>query len=145
MTKKCHREQNKAAIESDGQTLTEEICDIGVTTMKKINFSGHPVAGFEIAPFVGANLPVESGSLAETVRETLLALPEREELLRGGAAEIILPGLAHAAAHVLAEWHGQFGGFPVIRWAVRGEKGFEWPETAVSNLAAVRESARTAR
>ena len=100
--------------------------------MIKINFSGHPVSGFQIAPFVGANLPTEASALAETVRETLLSLPERETLLRGEQAEVILPGLAHAAGHVLAEWHGQFGGFPVIRWAVRNDatKGFEWPDTA---------------
>jgi hypothetical protein len=113
--------------------------------MKKINFSGHPVAGFEIAPFVGANLPAEASALAETVRETLLSLPGREELLRGESAEIILPGLAHAAGALLAEWHGQFGSFPTIRYAVRGESGFTWPDEAVLNLADVRESARTAR
>lgn len=112
----------------------------------KINFSGHPVAGFAIAPFVGANLPTDGGGLAATMRETLLALPGREELLKGAQAEVILPGLAHAAAAVLAEWHGQFGGFPTIRWAVRGTGGtFEWPDTATADLAAVRESARTAR
>lgn len=113
--------------------------------MIKVNFSGHPVTGFAIAPFVGANLPTDSVALAATIRETLLALPEREALLTGAQAEVILPGLAHAAGHVLAEWHGQFGGFPVIRWAVRGTAGFEWPESAISDLAAVRESARTAR
>lgn len=111
----------------------------------RFNFSGHPVAGFEIAPLVGANLPVDGPSLAATVREVLLALPGREELLAGAAAEVILPGLSHAAGVMLAEWHGQFGSFPVIRWAVRGEKGFSWPEEAILDLADVRESARTAR
>lgn len=113
--------------------------------MIRVNFSGHPVAGFEIAPFVGANLPVDGESLAATVRETLLALPSREELLKGEASEVILPGLSHAAGTLLAEWHGQFGSFPGIRWAVRGEAGFGWPEEAMLNLADVRESARTAR
>ena len=113
--------------------------------MHKINFSGHPVEGFPVAPFVGANLPTDGESLAAVVRETVLALPERESLLRGAPLEVILPGLAHAAACVLAELHGQFGSFPRIRWAVRGESGFTWPETATADLAAVRESARTAR
>ena len=111
----------------------------------KINFSGHPVAGFEVAPLVGANLPTEGSALAETIREIILALPEREALLAGAAAEIVLPGLSHAAAVVLSEYHGQFGGFPTIRWAVRGEKGFAWPDAARADLATVRESARTAR
>ena len=113
--------------------------------MIKINFSGHPVEGYPIAPFVGANLPTSGRELAETVRETILALPGREELLKGAPAEIILPGLSHAAAVTLAEWHGEYGNWPNIRWAVRGEKGFEWPETAAADLNLVRESARTAR
>jgi len=113
--------------------------------MKKINFSGHPVAGFDIAPFVGANFPTDAHGLHETVRETLLALPGREELVAGAAAEVILPGLAHAAGILLAEWHGAFGSFPTIRWAIRAEGGFEWPDEAILNLADVRESARTAR
>lgn len=111
----------------------------------KINFSGHPVAGFEIAPFVGANLPTDAAALAETVRETILALPERESLLQGAKLEVILPGLAHAAAVVLAELHGQLGHWPVIRWAVRNESGFTWPDESTLSLDDVRESARTAR
>lgn len=113
--------------------------------MIKLNFSGHPVAGFEIAPFVGVNLPQDGITLAETVREIILALPERDKLLKGEATEIILPGLAQVTGVLLAEFHGQFGFFPAIRWAVRGPGGFEWPETAMANLADIRESARTAR
>lgn len=113
--------------------------------MIKVNFSGHPVVGFEIAPFVGANLPTDGQSIAEFVRETLLSIEERDALLQGAQAEIILPGLSQAAAILLAEWHGQFGGFPNIRWAVRGEAGFTWPEEAKADLAILRESARTAR
>jgi hypothetical protein len=111
----------------------------------KINFSGHPISGFEVAPFVGANLPNDAAALAAVVRETVLALPEREKLLQGGPLEVVLPGLAHAAACVLAELHGQFGHWPQIRWAVRGPEGFSWPDEAKLTLDDVRESARTAR
>lgn len=113
--------------------------------MIRVNFSGHPVEGFPVAPFVGANLPVDGAALAAVVRETVLALPERDALLQGAPVEVILPGLAHAAACVIAELHGQLGFFPRIRWAVRGDAGFTWPETATMDLADVRESARTAR
>ncbi len=113
--------------------------------MIKVNFSGHPVAGFDVAPLVGANLPQEGAALVAYIREVILALPERDKLLQGAPVEVILPGLAHAAACVLAELHGQFGFFPHIRWAVRGSEGFTWPETATANLADIRESARTAR
>ena len=111
----------------------------------KINFSGHPVANFDVAPFVGANLPTDAAALAATVRETVLALPERESLLKGAKLEVILPGLAHAAACVLAELHGQLGHWPVIRWAVRTDAGFTWPDESTLSLDDVRESARTAR
>jgi len=114
--------------------------------MLKVNFSGHPVAGFEVAPLVGANLPTTTGKdLAEYIREILLSLPSRDSLLSGAAAEVILPGMAAAAAVVLAEWHGQYGAFPRIRWAVRGPSGFEWPEAASADLQSIRTSARTAR
>ena len=113
--------------------------------MVRVNFSGHPVENFPVAPFVGANLPVDGPSLAAYMRETLLSLPGREDLLKGASSEVILPGLSHAAGTLLAEWHGQFVSFPSIRWAVKGEKGFSWPDDAALDLAAVRESARTAR
>lgn len=113
--------------------------------MVKINFSGHPVDSFEVSPFVGINLPTDGKNLASLCRETLLSLPGREGLLKGDQAEIILPGLSQAAGTLLAEWHGQFGGFPNVQWSVRGETGFTWPEEAKLNLADVRESARTAR
>jgi len=118
---------------------------VGVVTTHRFNFTGHPVEGFSVAPFVGVNFPSDGPALAETIREVLLAIPGREELLAGAAAEIALPGLAHAAGILLAEWHGQFGAFPNIRWAVRGDAGFTWPDTATANLADIRESARTAR
>lgn len=111
----------------------------------KINFSGHPVASFDVAPLVGANLPADGAGLAETIREVLLALPGREDILRGAPAEIILPGLSQAAAILLGEWHGQFGNWPSIRWSRRDATGFTWPEECQMNLNDLREAARTAR
>lgn len=111
----------------------------------KINFSGHPVPGFTVAPFVGVNLPLEVGPLTEKIRETLATLPGREELLAGAAAEVVLPGMSGAAGVMLAEWHGQFGSFPTIRWAIKGPTGFAWPEEGKADLQAIRISARTAR
>ncbi len=114
----------------------------------KINFSGHPISGFEIAPLVGVNLPMESANgLIPVIRETLAGLPEeiRDALKKGAQAEVILPGMAPAASILLAEWHGQFGSFPTIRWAVRGAQGFAWPDESVTNLQSVRENARTQR
>ncbi len=125
--------------------LTVNVAAHGRSKTMKINFSGHPVAGFDLAPFVGANLPTDAGGLAAVVRETVLALPERDALLKGAPVEVILPGLAHAAAVVLAELHGQLGHWPTIRWAVRGDQGFTWPDEATMCLDDVRESARTAR
>jgi len=113
--------------------------------IKRFNFSGHPVAGFEIAPLVGANISLVAEEASATIREILLSLPGREELLRGEPAEIILPGMSWVAGLLVAEWHGQFGHFPRIRWSVRGDTGFVWPEEAKLDLASVRESARTAR
>lgn len=113
--------------------------------MIRINFTGHPVKGIELAPFVGVNFPTDGRGLAEMIREVLLALPDRPALLAGEQAEVALPGLSHAAGVLLAEWHGQFGGFPRIRWAVRNDSGFAWPDDAAADLAAVRETARTAR
>ena len=114
--------------------------------MIRINFSGHPVAGFDLAPFVGVNLPVDSAAALEAViRDALLALPYRDELLAGTQAEVIPPGMGCAVAVLLAEWHGQYGSFPRVRWAVRGSQGFGWPDEAVSDLQTVRLSARSAR
>ena len=87
--------------------------------MFRFNFSGHPVRGFDIAPFFGTEFPTAGEELQQVMREILLALPHRKDLLAGEIAEVILPGLSQAAAILLAEWHGQYGNFPRIRWAVR--------------------------
>ena len=116
----------------------------------KINFSGHPVDGFHQAPWIGVNLPMATAAaLVAFVRAALMALPGREALLRGGPAELVLPGMAPAAAVLLAEWHGQFGGFPAIRWASK-EAGcsfskFSWTDDKRLDLDNLREEARTAR
>lgn len=113
----------------------------------KMNFSGHPVVGFDIAPLVGVNLPVEAdpAPLQAAIRKMLEGLTCDAELKAGAPAEIILPGMAPAAAVLLAEWHGRYGSFPTIRWSVRGPSGFAWPETAKADLQALRLDARTGR
>ena len=87
--------------------------------MMKYNFSGHPVVGFPLAPFIGVNFPKEGSALIEQIRQVILRLENREKLMEGVIPEIILPGYSQAAAILLAEWHGQYGCFPKIRWAVR--------------------------
>lgn len=114
--------------------------------MIKINFSGHPVPGYELAPLVGVNVPVEdSTALTEALRKVLFSLPCIEELKQGAAAEVVLPGMATAAGVLLAVWHGVTGSFPTIRWAVKGPSGFAWPETARADLQDIRLQARTGR
>lgn len=114
----------------------------------KINFSGHPVEGNDIAPLVGVNLPMEAGeALVASIKEALDALPValQEQLKKGFIPSIILPGMAPAAAILLAEWHGRYGSFPRIAWAVRGPEGFAWPEEATADLSGLREQARLQR
>jgi len=123
--------------------------------MLRLNLSGHPVRGFDLAPLVGENIPMTSAdALVDVIRETLRALPCREtlralpcraELLHGASAEVILPGMTCAAGVLLAEWHGAFGSFPTVRWAVRGESGFEWPDEAKVDLNQVRLDSRSDR
>lgn len=115
----------------------------------KINFSGHSVdvEGFDISPLVGINLPTTADELVLAIRNTLSCIPDPEKraLEKGASAEIILPGMAHAAAILMAEWHGKFGSFPNVRWAVRGAEGFAWPDNALVDLQGIRDSARTSR
>ena len=119
--------------------------------MLYFNFSGHPANLPEnsepmAAPFVGINLEMsDPGRVVETIREVLLSLPDRGRLLAGAKATIILPGMSPAAGIFLAEWHGQFGNFPAIRWSIRTDAGFVFTQDTVADLAEVRDSARTAR
>lgn len=113
----------------------------------RYNFSGHPVnlEGFEVSPCVGREFPADGNELLKDIRNLLLALPQRDRLLAGEIGEVILPGLSQAAAILLAEWHGQFGNFPSIRWTVLVDGKFSYPTEATSNLNEVRRSARKAR
>jgi hypothetical protein len=114
----------------------------------KINFSGHPAKGFKIDPLVGVNLPMNGvEELLKAVKGCLDSLPEevKQSLYEGAKAEIILPGMAPATALLLAEYHGRFGNFPIIRWAIRDTDGFVWPVQAMGDLQSIRQEARTAR
>ncbi len=112
----------------------------------RINFSGHPASGFEFAPLVGVNLELSSGAaLTSQLAAVLDELPMREDLERGAAAEVVLPGMAPAAGMLLALWHGRFGSFPRIAWAVRTDKGFVFTDESRADLQDVRLQARTSR
>lgn len=112
----------------------------------RINFSGHPVDGFSEAPLVGVNLDMTTGeALVSQLSAVLDNLSCAGELERGAGAEIILPGMSTATGVFLALWHGRYGSFPNIRWSVRGQAGFEWPDAARADLQAVRLQARTSR
>jgi len=114
--------------------------------MIRINFSGHPASGFEIAPLIGVNLSLEdAGELASQLASVLDELPCFTELKQGATAEVVLPGMSTACGVFLALWHGRFGSFPTIRWAVRGPEGFGWPESARADLQELRLQARTSR
>ncbi|MBU2542281.1 hypothetical protein KJ785_01825 [Patescibacteria group bacterium] len=114
--------------------------------MHLINFSGHPVAGFDVAPLVGVNIPMDNvEGLTDALASVIDGLPMVEDLKAGATAEVVLPGMSTACGVFLCLWHGRFGNFPKIRWAVRGPNGFEWPEAARADLQAIRLQARTAR
>jgi hypothetical protein len=113
--------------------------------MYEYNFSGHPVEGIEFAPFIGINFGSSAESIREVIQKTLTGLPNRNALLRGERASIVLPGWTHVGAILLAEWHGQFGNWPTIRWAVRTENGFSYTDDSTADLNAIRELARTFR
>ena len=111
----------------------------------RYNFSGHPVSEIQYAPFIGVEFPSDVDGLTELIRDTLIDLPQRDEILAGAIPEVILPGLSNATAILLAEWHGQFGNFPSIRWAVRIDTGYQYPDDAKADLNKIRDQARTTR
>jgi hypothetical protein len=112
--------------------------------MVRLNFSGHPVDGCVFAPWVGASLPLSVRELEAEIRRVMLILPGRAALLRGAEAELVLPGHSVIAALLLAEWHGQFGSWPTIRWRDdRRDKGMAPPQLLDLNL--LRHRARQTR
>ena len=114
--------------------------------MYLINFSGHPIKGADADPLVGVNLPLNDGDqLVAAIQREVRALPMFNELAAGQIAEIVLPGMAPAAAAVLAVWQGAFGSLPTIRYMVRGKEGFTFLPGTIIDLAVVRTAARTMR
>ncbi len=111
----------------------------------KFNLSGHMAVGYEVAPLVGVEWSHDTTALESEVREVVLALPHRDRLLRGEPAQVILPSWSPAAALILAEWHGQFGSWPIVQWAVPGAHGFEYRSTSVCDLNRIRQTARLRR
>ncbi len=114
--------------------------------MFRINFSGHPVAGIEVSPLVGVNLPLENAEeLRDMLSRVLDAMPMASQLREGAAAEVVLPGMSTAAGIFLALWHGKFGSFPTIIYMIRGEGGFQFTPQTRLDLQQVRLEARTSR
>lgn len=112
--------------------------------MIRYNFSGHPVDHSSFAPWVGSSLPLTAAELEAEVRRVVMLLPDRELLLRGAQAEIDLPGHSIIAALLLAEWHGQFGSWPMIHW--HGPHNNDGSvQSQVLDLNLVRERGREAR
>jgi len=68
-----------------------------------------------------------------------------ERAKKGESLTIMLPGMGTAAAVVLATLHGITGHWPNVRYPVRTEQGFTWPEEAVIDLNNVRLNCRTWR
>ncbi len=68
------------------------------------------------------------------------------EALKGGeTATIVLPSMSTACGIFLASWHGLFGSFPIINWAVRTEKGFEFLPELNADLQGLRNEVREKR
>lgn len=114
--------------------------------MYLINLSGHPVDAADYEPLVGVNIdPTSTPDMIGDITDAILGCPEIEAIRRGKAVEVILPGMSCAAGIALAVFHGIAGSFPMIRWAIRGADGFEWPNEATCHLNEVRLASRTAR
>lgn len=113
--------------------------------MLRYNFSGHNISGCQANSCLGISFSHDGVEMEKEIRALVLNLPDRDRLLAGQAAEVYLPGWSPAAAILLAEWHGQFGTWPTVRWATRGESGMEHLDSASLNLNDVRDSARKHR
>jgi len=115
--------------------------------MQILNFSGHPaiVNGTTHQPKVGMLDQTSPETLINQLETILLELDEFEDLKAGQTATIILPSMSTAVAPFLAIWHGLFGTFPIIRWAVRTETGFVFEPDLQIDLQNLRNEVRTKR
>ncbi len=94
--------------------------------MVLFNLSGHtPPDGSNIYDQIYnvtiPNISLEAKSIIFFAKKALSTLPQ--EILERGDFEIILPGMTPLAATVLAMIHGQYGQFPIIRYALKAEGG----------------------
>jgi len=87
----------------------------------------------------------DSKELRAEILNVLLALEDFEALKGGETATIVLPSMSTACGVFLASWHGLFGSFPVINWAVRTEKGFEFLPDLQADLQDLRNEVREKR
>lgn len=112
-----------------------------------INFSGHPtnINGVTYQAKIGMLDFTDPSILISQLQEVLMNLEEFEQLKSGATATIILPSMSTAVAPFLAMWHGLFGSFPVIRWAIRTEKGFEFLDSCEIDLQELRNVVRKER
>jgi len=115
--------------------------------MINLNFSGHPatIEAVTYAPLYGNLTISDSEQLREEIIEVLLSLEDFEALKGGETATIILPSMSTACGIFLASWHGLFGSFPIINWAVRTEKGFEFLPELNADLQGLRNEVREKR
>ncbi len=112
-----------------------------------INFSGHPTVASDVEVQLGS-LPLEdSAKLEEAISAAIDGLPKKviEASQIGRPITLILPGMSAACAVLLAAWHGRFGHFPAIWWAVRQEGAFVFTNRSRLDLQDVRHSARARR
>ncbi|MGI9862720.1 CRISPR-associated protein Csx15 [Moorella naiadis] len=94
--------------------------------MVLFNLSGHtPPGGSEIYEQIVnitiPNIPVTNEGITNFAKKILKTLPQYT--MEKGEFEVILPGMTPLAAVVLAMLHGQYGQFPIIRFAVRQPNG----------------------
>ena len=115
--------------------------------MINLNFSGHPatIQGVTYAPLFGNLTISDRKELQKEILEVLLGLEEFEALKGGETATIVLPSMSTACGIFLASWHGLFGSFPIINWAVRTDKGFEFLPELNTDLQDLRNEVREKR
>ncbi len=115
--------------------------------MITLNFSGHPATlkGVTYAPLFGNLTISDRKELQKEILEVLLGLEEFEALKGGETATIILPSMSTACGVFLASWHGLFGSFPIINWAIRTDKGFEFLPDLQADLQDLRNEVREKR